>query len=352
MRLLVTTQAVDANESALGFFLSWLEELAKRAEAVEVICLFEGVYDLPANVRVHSLGKEHGRAGKLRYVWRFLRLAWRLRHRYDAVFVHMNPEYLVLAGVLWRLWGKRSVLWYTHRTVNLKLRIAVAFANAVATAAPESLRLASAKIHVLGHGIDASAFATAGPRELHSPVALISVGRVTPIKRLEILLDALALLAREGIAPAVTLVGTTVMPGDAAYENQLKAKARELGIESQVRFLGSVPYERMPALYAEHDICVNMAPTGGIDKAVLEAMAAGAPPVVANRAFAPLLAEDAKLLLIEPTPGALAAALRMLIEMPEEERRVLSARLVGEAREHADLRAVIGRLIALYGKAG
>ena len=38
-KLLIVTQAVDTEEPALGFFVRWIEELAKRVESVEVICL-------------------------------------------------------------------------------------------------------------------------------------------------------------------------------------------------------------------------------------------------------------------------------------------------------------------------
>jgi len=59
MKLLVVTQVVDTEDPVLGFFVRWVEELAKHVESVEVICLREGKHMLPVNVHVHSLGKEH-----------------------------------------------------------------------------------------------------------------------------------------------------------------------------------------------------------------------------------------------------------------------------------------------------
>lgn len=60
MRLLVVTQAVDKQDPVLGFFHRWLEEFAKHADQLIVICLREGTHSLPSNVRIYSLGKENG----------------------------------------------------------------------------------------------------------------------------------------------------------------------------------------------------------------------------------------------------------------------------------------------------
>lgn len=367
MRLLVTTQAVDLGDPALAFFHQWLVALAGRFEAVEVICLYEGRHTLPANVQVYSLGKPssapdsaqatmgtkvtEGTGSRLllrvRYVSRLYRLLWQLGGRYDAVFVHMNPEYLVLAGWWWRLRGRRAVLWYTHRSVDAKLRVAVFFASAVATAAPESLRLASKKARVLGHGIDTAAFATARDGTLHEPLALLAVGRVTPIKRLEVMLDALALLDARGVRAMLTIVGAPTVPADSVYEGELAARAKGLGSGEAVRFAGARAYEEMPSVYRAHDIALNAAPTGGVDKAVLEAMAAGCITLAANEAFRPVFGADADALLCNGTAEGFADKLAALSALSVPERAALAARLAESARRAADIGPFVERLAAL-----
>src|SRR3989344_7308928 len=94
MRLLIVTQAVDRTDLSLGFFHAWAAEFARHVERLEIICLKEGEHDLPHNVSVHSLGKEHTQGPmwykRLRYGLRFLRLIVALRGKYDMVLVHMN----------------------------------------------------------------------------------------------------------------------------------------------------------------------------------------------------------------------------------------------------------------------
>jgi hypothetical protein len=128
MKLLICTQTVDSQDSNLAFFVRWIEEFAKHVDSVTVICLQKGAYDLPANVKVVSAGKERGTPRIVRW-FTILRYCITLRNSYDTVFVHMNPEYLLLAGWLWRLWGKKTALWYTHASVDTKLRIAVSFVD-------------------------------------------------------------------------------------------------------------------------------------------------------------------------------------------------------------------------------
>ena len=115
MKLLIVTQKVDQNDSVLGFFLSWLIEFSKHFEKLTVICLEKGEYNLPDNVKVYSLGKEiesklqitnYKLLIRFNRIIKFYRLIWQNRKNYDTVFVHMNPEYIVLAGWLWKMMNK------------------------------------------------------------------------------------------------------------------------------------------------------------------------------------------------------------------------------------------------------
>ncbi|HLD63513.1 MAG TPA: hypothetical protein VI913_01320, partial [Candidatus Peribacteraceae bacterium] len=124
MRLLIVTQAIDLNDPVLGFFHRWVEEFAKHCDHVHVIAQREGVHLLAGKVTVHSLGKEK-RVSKLGQIFRFWKLIWTLRDKYDVVFVHMIPWWMVLGAPMWMFLRKRRYLWYEHRQVTLKLRKAI-----------------------------------------------------------------------------------------------------------------------------------------------------------------------------------------------------------------------------------
>lgn len=343
MKLLVLTQKVDEHDSVLGFFHQWIEELAKHCEGVEVVCLFEGAHHLPNNVRVHSLGKEQG-AGKIRRTLRFYRYLWQLRGRYDGVLVHMNPEYLVLAGWWWKLAGVPTLLWYSHRSVDLKLRIAERFVGVIASSAASSFRLQTPKLRVLGHGIDTALFTPSGG-SVHTPWRLVSVGRLTPIKRLETVIEALALV-RCGIDADLTLVGQAVAPGDLAYAQRLKEQVQRLSLGSHVQFAGAVPYGEMASVYHAADVSVNAAPTGGLDKAVLESMATGLPTLVTNQGFAEYLGQyQGRLLCVQDDAADLAEKLSALYHANDS--AAVGAALRQQVVARANLDALITNLLSL-----
>ena len=108
--LLICTQAVDKETRYLAFH-QWVAEFALHAREVYAICLQRGERSLPSNAREYSLGKETARGPRfwkrIRYVLRFWFFVWNLRKNYDTVLVHINAEYVILAGWFWRLLGKK-----------------------------------------------------------------------------------------------------------------------------------------------------------------------------------------------------------------------------------------------------
>lgn len=297
MRLLIVTQKVDESDSNLGFFVRWIEEFAKHCERVLVVCLEKGEYRLPGNVAVFSLGKEKlkitparrlagGLAGgdkglkmlsRLQYAFRFLRYIVRERKNYDAVFVHMNPEYLVLGGCLWRLLGKKAALWYTHMKISWRLRCAARFADKIFTASAESCRLQSKKIAVVGHGIDTKLFKNRGAGAEN--LRLVTAGRIAPVKDLSTLIRGFLLLRKEFPRAEFSIAGEPITERDAAYFEKVKRVALE------VRFLGGVSHDDLPRLYEKSSVFVHASRTGSMDKAALEALAAGMPVFTSSEAF-------------------------------------------------------------------
>lgn len=297
VRLLVVAQAVDRNDPVLGFFHRWLEEFATRFETIEVICLREGVHMLPPNVRVHSLGKERG-ANRFTYLLRFFGLLCTLRG-YDAVFVHMNAEYVLLAGWFWRLMGKRIGLWYNHEIGSLALRLAAPFANVIFHTSPYAYTARYATAKRMPTGIDTDTFA---PQPIaRIPGSVYFQGRIAPAKNVHLLLDAFARLAREG-KKRLTLVG----PEDAGYTAPLKEKYQALIEQGAIVFLGPKRHDETPALYAAHEVSVNLTARGNYDKSVFESLACGTPVIAASEAFAGI---PGVFVLPEPTETALAQAL-------------------------------------------
>ncbi len=315
MRLLIVTQIVDRDDPILGFMHKWIEEFSKHVEQVEVICLKEGKHTLPANVHVHSIGKEQGGGNKFLYSMRFLYLAWNLRKEYDKVFVHMNPEYVMLAGFLWKLWRKPISLWYNHPHKGLRLAIAASFAEIIFFTSPYAGSSGFSHARRMPAGIDIDVFKLQ-PEVVRNRQLIYSQGRIMPSKRVHILLEALRHL-RERLPATVMLVG----PEDSAYGPELRNRFADLIDSGAVVFKGPVPNHETPNLYSAAGVSVNLAASGHFDKSVLESMACGTPVIISSLAFADLV--PARWVVPENDSSALANALERMIRMSDAEFQAL-----------------------------
>jgi glycosyltransferase involved in cell wall biosynthesis len=276
MRLLILTQAVDGDDPVLGFFHGWVKEFSTRFERIHVVCLKEGRHALPHNVSVHSLGKER-RVSRIRYVWNFYRYVWKLRHEHEAVFVHMNQEYVLLGGIFWRVIGKRVVLWRNHKIGSFSTRISGWLAHTVCYTSPAAYVATYRNAIKMPIGIDTGGFTSHG---VHKHGTVLFLGRIDEVKKPDIFLEALAVLEKEGVRVAARIYGDPT-PGREAYARALMDRFK--GLKS-VSLYSGVPNSKTPGIYASHRVYVNLTPSGSFDKTIGEAMAAGCIVVASNDA--------------------------------------------------------------------
>ncbi|MEK7598902.1 MAG: glycosyltransferase family 4 protein [Patescibacteria group bacterium] len=336
MNLLIITQKVDRNDPILGFFHRWLEEFAKNAEKLTVICLEKGEYNLPENVNILSLGKENGKS-RIKYLRRFYKYIWRERNNYNAVFAHMNPEYIILGGLVWKIMGKKIAFWYVHKAVNLKLKIAEKLADKIFTASRESFRLPSKKVQITGHGIDIDKFSIFN-FQFSKKIRIVTAGRIAPVKNLDILIEAAEILKNKGVDFQIKIAGSPIIEADKIYFEKLKSEIRQKNLENFVFFAGPIPYSQIQDFYRSGDIFVNLSETGSVDKAVLEAMACGLSIATSNQAFKNILPH--KYFLEEKNPEALA---QKLSELSAEKRPDFKLREIA-LKEHS-LQSLIPKII-------
>jgi glycosyltransferase involved in cell wall biosynthesis len=327
MKLLIITQAVDRNNTTLGFFHRWLEEFSARYESVEVICLYEGDHALPQTVSVHSLGKEKGNT-RIKYIQNFFSYIWKLRTQYDAVFVHMNQEYVILGGLFWKLFGKKIFFWRNHPYGNFLTRIAVYVSDQVFCTADKSFTARYAKTHLMPAGVDTSIFFIPYNVE-RQKYSLLVFGRIAPVKHIEKAIDVTALLLARGIPVELSIVGDW-LPRDTEYVQSLKERVVSAHIESQVAFIRGVDFLHAPQVYRNHEIFLNFTESGSFDKTVIESLACGTKVLVSNVSMKDVLPQGSY------TTGEYSDIVEKVIRLQslnaiqEEEYRVQSDALVQE----------------------
>ncbi len=349
MRILMLTQKVDFNDDVLGFTHEWIATLAARVTALDVIALEVGDYNLPPNVTVESMGKElhRSRPGLLATLYR--KLARKLPHA-DAIFVHMVPRYVLTAAPLAALYRKPITLWFTHRSNSRELRLATRVVHAVATAHESSFPFYSPKVHALGHGINTTAFYPADDLPADPPM-ILSLARLSPIKRHETLIRAAALLRDKYGDPPLRIViaGGAPTGQQNDYPEFLRSEIERLQLGDRVTLWGAVPAGAVQGVLHQASLAFNGSPPGLFDKAVLEAMLCAVPTVVSNAAFNDLLGDYSDRLCIADGDDAraLAEKLNGLLRLPAEARRAIGLVLRDRTAAAHSLDNLMDKLVAL-----
>jgi teichuronic acid biosynthesis glycosyltransferase TuaC len=204
---------------------------------------------------------------------------------------------------------RRVILWAVRRAVML-----ITPSQGLKDRAVE-IGIDGRHVEVLRNGVDLELFrpgdrAAARARLGLSGLVLLSVGRLVPLKGHHLVIEAMAALPEASF----------VLVGDGPERRRLLSQSERLGVASRVRFLGKLPHESLPDVYAAADVLVHPSSHEGLGNAPQEAMACGTPVVATD---IPGLREvvssrAAGVLMKERTAGALVAAVRRLLADPPD----------------------------------
>ena len=308
MRLLIFTQKVDKNDSVLGFFHTWIAEFAKRSDEVVVICLYKGEVNLLKNVTVYSLGKEKG-ASHFGYIINLYHYLFLIRGSYDKVFVHMNQEYILLAGLYWKIKNIPVYMWRNHPVANIFTRMAVWLSTKTFCTSSSSFLSHYKKNTIMPVGNDTSIFQPVMgiTRKKHSVCML---GRIAPIKHIELGLEAINHLVLSGAQITLTVIGSPTEK-DVGYLNSLKKYVEKNNLSSYIFIQDEVPFSKHPEIFSGYEINLNLTDSGSFDKTILGGTSCGAIPLVSNASLKNLLPA---VCITEPTPKAIADSLLKLLD--------------------------------------
>ncbi|MDP9799692.1 alpha-1,6-mannosyltransferase [Catenuloplanes nepalensis] len=247
-----------------------------------------------------------------------------LRWTGDWAKAHGVPSMMVshesLAGLL-TVWGVPAGAGGRVADV-LNARTARQFDTILCTtawAAAEFKRIGTPNLVEVPLGVDLDAFT---PKH-HDPAIrarfarddealLVHCSRLSPEKRPELAIDALAALLASGVKASLVVVG------DGPRRAALAYKAARL----PVRFAGFINDRATVAgLLASADVAIAPGPVETFGLAALEALACGTPVVVNAASALPEVVGDAGM-AVAGTGGAFAEGVKTLLARPEDERRV------------------------------
>jgi glycosyltransferase involved in cell wall biosynthesis len=196
------------------------------------------------------------------------------------------------------------------------------------------------KLHVAPLGVDNDMFV---PAPMRTGRRLLAAASLQPLKDYPTLLNAVAMVRQQ--MPDVTL--DIAGYSDATEADRLRKLAVQLGLETVVRFLGDIPHDQMPDLFAEHDLLVHGSLWEAQGMVVLEALARGL-PVVSSRVG--IAAELPASLVRTFTPGNTSEMARAISESLSTDDHAQAVARAGPSlvRSNYALGIVANHFVELY----
>jgi len=201
-------------------------------------------------------------------------------------------DYKILGPVFKAIWKKAAAL--VTPSEGLKNR-ALKFLPSVA-------------IDVIPNGADLERFKPAETDNKSDTLRLLTVGRLSVTKRVEILIDAIEIMHSKGCEVRFTIVG-----GGQMLQN-LKQIALKKNLADIIEITGRIDAEDMPQVYRQNDIFISASMQEGMSNAMLEAMASGLPIVTTRCEGAEELIADNGLVVETANAEEIAKAIRTIAD--------------------------------------
>jgi glycosyltransferase involved in cell wall biosynthesis len=178
--------------------------------------------------------------------------------------------------------------------------------------------------------------------EADAPV-ITFLGRLAPVKALDLLLKAVSTPAVQAQAPVVVLAGP-----DAGAAASLRHLAKDLGIAARVRFLGEINPHQRDSLFAASDLLSLVSTHENFGYAAVEAMLAGLPVLVSEQVgiSREVLADGAGLVVPLEVEAIARALAQLLADRDQLKARGQAAAVA--ARRRYDFRSVAEKMAQAY----
>ena len=278
----------------------WVTFFAERGHEVHVVTCGDGdLVDvdaggkpLPRPYEVHDLGPP--RLGKLGYFAKIARARRTVRRLSpDVVHAHYATSY----GMLATLAGRHPLVVTSHgddvlvaprsRLPRLVVRYVLRRADLITVPGDHMVSVVEAltaplekRILSFQYGVEVDRLAAVAEdvraARAAGPIRVVCVRQLWRLYRVDLLIQAVAHLRSEGVDVECDIAG------DGEERAALESLTRELALEDRVRFHGYVQPAQAERLLASGDVYVSTSETDGLSVSLLEALALGVVPVLAD----------------------------------------------------------------------
>lgn len=267
--VIVYNLQTDLSSPVLAAAHDWVVEISKHADSVTVFSTHVGQTNLPSNVEVIELGGGSVLL-KVRALIRLYQPLIKLisSRKNTLVFHHMSPRTLLLVGPIYRFFGIKQGLWYSHSVASTSLKLSWRMADKIFTSTTNAFPYRGLKVSYVGHGIETEKFLSKFKISSLKRRGILALGRIVEVKNLEAAIHA---ISKSDIQEKrIDLIGSQALNSD--YFGHLTRESTEFGVE--LAYKGVVKYEEVPSILTTYGFVYSGTPAS-VDKAVLEAAIAG-----------------------------------------------------------------------------
>jgi len=215
----------------------------------------------------------------------------------------LQLDYKILAPVFRAIWKNASAM--VACSEGLKERA--------------MLFMPSVPIDVIPNGVELDRFSPIETAEKSEALRLLTVGRLSVTKRIEMLIDAVEILHRTACKVRLTVVGGGKM------EQQFRKIVAEKELSDVIKMTGRMDSKRMPELYRRNDIFISASMQEGMSNAMLEAMSSGLPIVTTRCEGLAELIDGNGLIVEHDNIEEIAKAVKRLADNPELYKQMSTA---------------------------
>jgi glycosyltransferase involved in cell wall biosynthesis len=251
-----------------------------------------------------------------------------------------------------RWWKKRPAGWlFEHRNLRAAARL-----HALAEGEAEAMRALgfNSAIEVIPNGLHVKEFAKLPPAdslcerfpELSNRRWMLFLGRIHPQKGIIQGMQA----CFDVFAAAKDWHLVVAGPDEIGMKPAMEAAVRRKGAADRVTFTSLLNRREVLAALGRAKVLLQPSMSEGLSMSILEALAAGVPVIISPACNMPEVAQRGAGRVVEPERREIAAVLRQVVAMDDEELRVMGERGRELAEDRFDWANLIPQYRAMYEK--
>jgi glycosyltransferase involved in cell wall biosynthesis len=342
-KLVIFNLETDSQSPVLAVGIDWIVELSKHFESTQVVSTKVGDKSRLKNIKVVELGGGNLRQRLLAIIkLTLLSLPVLMDKSSYLIFHHMSPRTAVFPGILFRVFGIRQGLWYSHASTPISLKIAIRIVNQIFTSTKQSIPIGNAKTNYVGHGIPINKFRMFSDTRKRMGKVLY-VGRISKVKRLDVLIREMAKLRAH---KNIVYVGPE---HQGAHARELQALAQAQSVELEMR--PSVSYGEVPKLMASFKYFYS-GTKGSVDKVALEAALSGCFVITLEQTTIDLTGMSVAWDVIgKGIPRTISGQIQLLESLEAKECEKIRRKIIENCQETTNLTNTVSKIVtALRGQ--